>query len=263
MEPSEFSETFGTPAYHCFWNPESGTAPSHPARPNPPHNHYWQRPHSILVLAEKMAKMEEQNIFMQYLTIQMLKSAAEKLVPRPITTNRASFLNKSTSVPLRLRRATLLSSRADRTKCCWMLKSTPSLCKWELPSLWENAMAARKGCASEAAEENSHAGLWRRRKRVGVQTAKWQELKLAAANIHLGDPRTRACCASEAAEENSHVDLWRGRKCVWVQTTQWQELKGAALKTHLGASSTCALPRGPRTHNNKTNKLKNIKQLNQ
>ena len=122
----------------------------------------------------------------------MLKSAPAKLVPRPITTNRASSPNKSTSVPLRLRCAALLSSRADRTKCCWMLKSTPSLCKWELPSLWENAMAARKGCASEAAEENSHVGLWRRHKRVGVQTAKWQELKLAAANIHFGDPRTRA-----------------------------------------------------------------------
>lgn len=78
------------------------------------------------------------------------------------------------------------------TDTCWMLRTltlTPTFWTWVLHLLWENAMAARKGCASEAADESSHVGVWRKRKRIIVPTAKWQALETAL-NIHPGDPCT-------------------------------------------------------------------------
>ena len=85
------------------------------------------------------------------------------------------------------------SEQAGRTNVSWMLRmltSTPSL--WKLPPLWENAMAARKGCASEVAEEHSHVGLRRRRKCVIVivPKEKWWELEGAAVKIRFGASST-------------------------------------------------------------------------
>ena len=70
----------------------------------------------------------------------------------------------------------------------------------------------RKGCASESAEENSHVGLWRRRKRVIVATAKWQAVRKGCAceAAEENSAQSVCVCVCEAAEENSHVDLIYG-----------------------------------------------------
>ena len=77
-----------------------------------------------------------------------LLSAAAKPIPRN-TTKWDSFINTGNR-----------SKQAGRTNICWMLRmlTTPSLRKWVLPLLWGNAMAARKGFGSEAAEEKLPCG---------------------------------------------------------------------------------------------------------